>query len=1253
MNISSRFSRAIQNVKPLDLAPDHSATNEKPDLSDDSEVLDSVEKVHSPAEALKCAVELNSANELIFIQLDGSEVVQTYAQIWERAERILGGLRAFGLQPGHPLILQVDTTQDFAPIIWSCIMGGFVPVPVSIASDYSKPNQSLAKLHHIWQQLDYPTILTTSKLASQVHTGLQLYSKKNVKIATIEEIETHSPDTRLHKLQTDELALLLPSSGTTGEPKLIEINSQTFIYRFLKNAINQDKDSPVETFLSWFPLESISGIFTTLPNGFQENIYLPVELLIRNPLLWLDTLSKHRVTHAQTTNFILARVLDQLRTNSQHDWDFSSVQIIGIGAEPIVAKTARSFLEILSKYNLNPNVLGPAYGMTECGPIAGSREGFSLTATSDSDRFVEIGEPAKAHSIRIVYPHGSILEESQIGRIQVTGPSMTSGYYKAPELTRELFTEDGWINTGDLGFLKDGKLTITGREKEIVIINARNYSCHEIELVVEEVEGVEPAYTVACSIRQQDSDTDELAIFFHAFITEDSQLAKLVKQIRGQITQTLGINPTYIIPIEKTAIPRTATGKIQRLQLKQSLEADEFDAIIKRVDALIKQESEKIFVSPRNELELQLTQIWEKVLGIQPIGVKDNFFYLGGHSLLAVKLFAEIEKAFDKKLPLTTLFQASTVEELSKVLRHQGYTAFKSSLVPIQTTGVKPPFFFVNSISYAQILGSFFGSDQPFYCLNIFGLTEFFQNQLSHLRIEDIAAKFIEDMRLIQPEGPYFLVTYCADSFLTFEMAQQLHAQGQEIALLAFIDAIWEPVNLGNYKHWYNLRQFGLSYILEKAKNKLKFTKDRLIIHLNQSRGKIYVRNGQQLSPYLQDINLLKAFEQARDAYTPNVYPGKIALFLSSEFLPLYSPQKSSLVAKGIEIQEIPGYHHTLFEEPYVQVLAEKLRVCIVDALTETNTEIKGQGWQQSDILPLEKSLKSESSLIPIQTDGSKRPLFCLPSGGAVGVNLGFANLASLLGSDQPVYGLQQQGLETRQTPLYSCIEELAAHYIKEILTIQPNGPYLLAGLCFGGTVAFEIAHQLRVQGHKVALLALLDSYAPKSSSNRRLIPYEALFYRIAFHLSNFFQRGLKEKLVYVVERVKSRFNQIAYSLSLRRGSNLPPVLQYFHAEELNGQLLRDYLPQVYPERVTLFRSSKLIAERYYGNDMGWGNLSAGGVEIHKIPGYFGSILSETQIQVLAEKLRTCIDKALEDDQEGYNPEPRKSTMEVEDAASF
>ncbi|MFP5274550.1 non-ribosomal peptide synthetase [Coleofasciculus sp.] len=961
-------------------------------ISESPAISEVVEIPLTPAEALKHAVELRPDAKLICIETNGSQATQTYVEIWKRSEKILGGFRASGLQPGNPIIFQISTGQDFAPILWSCIIGGFIPVPVPVAANYSKPNQALSRLYNVCQKLDYPIILSNSTLASQVHGGLQLYGPKKVNIATLEEIESHSPDPRLHKHKPHELALLLPSSGTTDKCKLIEVSSCTFIYRFLQISIHQNYKSIEKVILSWFPLENISGILTTAPNDFQKKIHLPAQNIIRNPLLWLDALSKYRVTHAPTTNFILALVIDKLRTNYQYKWNFSSVQRIGIGAEPIVAKTARSFLEILGKYNLNPHVFGPVYGMTECGPIACSREGFSLTTTSNSDRFVEIGKPSRGHSIRIVDQQGSIIEEGQIGRIQVTGPSMTSGYYKAPELTRQLFTEDGWINTGDLGFLQDGKLTVTGREKETIIINARNFSCHEIELVVEEVEGVEPAYTVACAIRQQDSDTDELAIFFHTLITEPSQFAQLTKQIRGKVTQTLGINPTYIIPIDKATIPRTSTGKIQRLQLKQSLEAGEFDAIIKRVDTLLKQESEKTWVAPRDELELQLTQIWEKVLGKKSISINDNFFDLGGHSLIAVRLFDQIEKTFSQTLPLATLFQAATIEELANILRQSGCSIPQSSLILLQPHGSKPPFFYVTPAGVTALdcssLVRHLTPDRPFYALQESGLEG---ELIHHTSIEEIATHYIQQIRTVQPSGPYFLGGACFGNVVAFEMAQQLYKQGEQIALLVIIDGFWPD-------HVAERPQSKLIYLVRYVTRHLTILsllppqeKWNYIIRLIQrSILKVYYKiNPSRLGNsslidrafYYQDLG-----RQLRIQYVPQVYPGRVSLIKANKkhnWLSL-DPDKdkekflsvwNKFATEGAELYDFPGHHSFMFKEPYVQDLAEKLQICLDKAQTENSkgsSSKKKLSQQSAETLTQNPNLSKKESTTRFATPQDK-----------------------------------------------------------------------------------------------------------------------------------------------------------------------------------------------------------------------------------------------------------------------------------------
>ena len=152
--------------------------------------------------------------------------------------------------------------------------------------------------------------------------------------------------------------------------------------------------------------------------------------------------------------------------------------------------------------------------------------------------------------------------------------------------TQDAFTEDSWFNTGDLGFLKAGCLTITGRQKDVIIVNGLNYYSHEIEAVVEELSGIEVSYTAACAIRDDRADTDKLAIFFSTEKTEDNELIGRLKEIRSVVVKSIGINPDYLIPVDKEIIPKTAIGKIQRTQLKQRFEAGEFKAIQKRVDIL-------------------------------------------------------------------------------------------------------------------------------------------------------------------------------------------------------------------------------------------------------------------------------------------------------------------------------------------------------------------------------------------------------------------------------------------------------------------------------------------------------------------------------------------------------------------------------------------------------------------------------------------------------------------------------------------
>lgn len=369
------------------------------------------------------------------------------------------------------------------------------------------------------------------------------------------------------------------------------------------------------------------------------------------------------------------------------------------------------------------------------------------------------------------------------------------------------------------------------------------------------------------------------------------------------------------------------------------------------------------FISPRDAIEFQLAHIWEDVLGIRPIGVRDNFFDLGGHSLLALRLIARIQKLFARDLPLSILFEGATVERLASVLREQAGRRPMSPLVGIQPAGSKRPFFCVhpgggNVLCYVH-LARHLGPEQPFYGLQAPGL---YGEREPYTRIEEMAAGYIEALRVRQPQGPYLLGGWSAGGVVAFEMAQQLRREGHEVALLALVDSRAPSADGKNHRadcdadfddaellallakdmgfffgkdlpvSHYDLRKLGLdeqlNYFLEQAK----------IVNLVPPDVGF-----QQIYRFFQ---VFKAIYRALRSYVPEVYPNPIILFRSSEVSPedLWGLESdadvalgwSELSSKPLQITNVPGNHVTMLTLPHVHVLAEQLR-CRLDEVHAAN----------------------------------------------------------------------------------------------------------------------------------------------------------------------------------------------------------------------------------------------------------------------------------------------------------------------------
>ena len=418
-----------------------------------------------------------------------------------------------------------------------------------------------------------------------------------------------------------------------------------------------------------------------------------------------------------------------------------------------------------------------------------------------------------------------------------------------------------------------------------------------------------------------------------AYLAPSAGVTPSIDELREFLKAKL---PDHMVPsvfIVLESLPLSPTGKVDRGALPPTNGA--------------KPATTKRFAPPTDELELKLTKIWERVLGIRSISVNDNFFELGGHSLLAVRLFAQIEKSFGRNLPLATLFQAPTVKQLARVLRKEGWPAPWSSLVMIQGGSNRTPFFCVhaaggNVLEYHD-LARLLGPDQPVYGLQAKGLDG---REEPHTNIKEMALHYLKEMREVQSEGPYLLGGRSSGGTIAFEMACLLAAEGEQVALLALLDTypagyfklLPGSGSLRQRTHRYgrklrshaaNLRQLGTAEKLTYVFGKLKYAPEKVKHKLYRRAYKMYQKIGRPLPPALKNIEEIN-FAAVKD-YVPQTFAGDVTLFLATDLTADYDLHDGwrELVEGRIEKHEITGNHINIIKEPHVRVLAEKLKVCL------------------------------------------------------------------------------------------------------------------------------------------------------------------------------------------------------------------------------------------------------------------------------------------------------------------------------------
>lgn len=349
----------------------------------------------------------------------------------------------------------------------------------------------------------------------------------------------------------------------------------------------------------------------------------------------------------------------------------------------------------------------------------------------------------------------------------------------------------------------------------------------------------------------------------------------------------------------------------------------------------------------------QLTQIWQEILHLDSVNPDQNYFDLGGDSSLAVLLFAKIEEIFHVELPLATLFEAPTIEEFAQVLRRETAPASWSPLVAIQTSGSRPTFFCIHgaggNVLIYRDLARCLGPDQPFYGLQCPGLNG---SCPPLTRIEDMAALYVKEIRRKQPRGPYFLGGYCMGGTVAYEVAQQIQAQGERVALLALFDTMdfSKFPHLSTWDKTYRAVQWlafhAGNFLRLDGEGKAQFLKGKMQVFRNRIpvwRGMLAAKFTKGSGTGTEESSLLANIWQTNDRacvkYIPQPYAGTITDFRPAKQYRVFDKRDAKwdqLAKGGQEVVVLPTYPAGMLVEPFVRHLAVALEKAIDNAIRKS-----------------------------------------------------------------------------------------------------------------------------------------------------------------------------------------------------------------------------------------------------------------------------------------------------------------------------
>jgi amino acid adenylation domain-containing protein len=835
----------------------------------------------------------------VAVQFDGKRL--TYGELDGRANRLAQYLRGLGVGPDVLVGVCLERSLDLLVGLLGVLKAGGAYVPID-------PGYPVARQSYMLSQSGAPVILTQQRLVDGLPDGDARVVCLDGDWPSIEKLPARPP---VLDASPEQLAYVIYTSGSTGDPKGVEIP-----HRALMNFLWAMRERPglcaedvlvAVTTLSF----DIAGLELYLPLITGARVVIAPTATAADPRLLAELLESVEATALQATPTTWRMLVDA-------GWSGRRGLKALCGGEAMPAGLADELLgRGVELWNM--------YGPTE------TTIWSTVSRVAERGATPTIGRPIANTSLYILDSRLEPVPVGVVGELHIGGDGLARGYRGRPDLTAERFivhpfdgaTGARVYRTGDLArYRPNGDVDFLGRVDHQVKVRGYRIELGEIETALTRHPGVRSAVVVP----RHEGAVAELAAYV---IPAGPPIT--AAELRRHVGQTL---PGYMVPSTVTtldAFPLTPNGKVDRKALPEPAR---------------ERSDEHEFVAPRTDLERRLARIWERVLDIHPIGVSDNFFDLGVTSIVAATLFAHIERELGGELPLGALFSAPTIESLARLLEDGSSGPRWSSLVPMRTGGSRPPIFCVHggagTILHIESLARELGDDQPFYALQSRGL---YRRDVPLTTVEDMAAHYLEELRTVQPHGPYYLAGYCFGTLVAFEMAHRLVSAGEEVAMVAMFNGP-SPAWIRRW-NWYGAQpsqrdRFEHLRVKHPVKRRLLklFRDPRLLVpavvgryhtarrNLRNRVARWSVAHGRPISERARESYFLYIHMLAERAYEPEPYPGDLLIFYGNGLYEDPTLGWDGLAERGIESHAVPGEHtdnRQAMHEPHVQFVRDRL----------------------------------------------------------------------------------------------------------------------------------------------------------------------------------------------------------------------------------------------------------------------------------------------------------------------------------------